>query len=159
MDSSRTSAGQGTSEAFAVAFMEQRGFVHLGYLPPSSGWVLPLLSRLRASPSSALRQRLSRWGESKLSELGLAVSSKIQIVGLSAWRVEAAIGRIALEIQEREGEVVPLINSDAAIQIWQEGILFEALLDIEAFLFEMRSRRRPGIVEAPLTPVQCCRRA
>ena len=97
------------------------------------------MSRLHQGPSSALRERLAQWGETKLSELGLAVSSKIQIVGVSAGRVDTVVSLIATEIQERRVEVLALMNSDAAIQIRQEGVLFEAILDIEAFLFEMHS--------------------
>jgi hypothetical protein len=119
--------------------MEQSGFVHLGYPPPASGWVLRLLTRIQQSASSALRERVSQSGTSKLSELGLAVSSKIHIVGVSKRRVDSVVDQIAKEIQGRKEEVVALLNSDAAIQVRQEGVLFEALLDIEAFLFEMHS--------------------
>jgi hypothetical protein len=119
--------------------MTQSGFVHFCYPPASSHWVLRLLSRLHQSSSSQLKQRVLASWETTLAELALAVSSKIHLVGIAVKRVDADIHRIAGEVQQREAEVISLIDSDACLLIRDEGVLFEALLDIESFLFEMRS--------------------
>ena len=119
--------------------MEHKRIVHICYPSPASGWVLRLLSGLHKSPSPAIKERLSQHWESRLSEVALAVSSKIEIVGTSATRVDDAVHRIGAEVQQRNGELEGLIGTGSCLSIMERGQLIEALLDIESFLFEMHS--------------------
>lgn len=123
----------------ALPNMEQKRIVHICYPSPASGWVLRLLSGLHGSPSASIRERLSQHWESRLSEIALAVSSKIEIVGASARRVDDAVLRISAEVQQRDGELEDLIGTDRCLSIMERGELIEALLDMESFLFEMHS--------------------
>ena len=123
----------------ALLNMEQKRIVHICYPSPASGWVLRLLSGIHASPSAAIKERLSQNWESRLSEVALAVSSKIEIVGASARRVNDAVHRISAEVQQRNGELEDLIGTDGCLSIMRPGQLIETLLDIESFLFEMHS--------------------
>jgi hypothetical protein len=70
-----------------------------------------------------------------LMETGLALTTKIGIVGASVRRVDAVIARVSREVDGREGNITALINQDGCLSLRQEGLLIEALLDIEAFSF------------------------
>ena len=96
--------------------MEQKGFVHFCY-PAGSAWVLRLLGRLHNSESEVLKDRVGRWGESRLADLGLALASKLQIVGVSVHRVDDVVGRIGRELEGRQSEIAALMNEDACLNV------------------------------------------
>ena len=56
-------------------------------------------------PKRGLRERASRWGESKLAELPLALTSGLHIVSVSARRVDDVVGRIGGDHEGRHTAV------------------------------------------------------
>ena len=80
-------------------------FIHINYLP-SSGWVLTIMSRLLNSSDPQLRKAFEHWSETPLKELGIAITTRMHMLGLSACRLNARVAKLREEIAAAPSKLV-----------------------------------------------------
>lgn len=112
--------------------------LHLDYRPPTAGWVLPLQTRLRESPSPTLRDRYARWAEVGLAELGMAVATRLSIAFFVARRLGNLLTQLRDEIAA-SGEVQELLEKGYVYTPKDQALFYEICAATDAFFFEYRS--------------------
>lgn len=115
-----------------------KDFFHLAYLSDDR-WLRPLMSRLRESSSKTLRQRMNEWGDGPLSEMGLALATKLELLRIAVARFDADLDELSKEIEKRPDEVKRCIVEKAALVLPKKALTFQIVADIDSFLFEARS--------------------
>ena len=111
--------------------------------PSAGGWVKPLMTRINSSSSSALRDRMTHnWdppgAENSLGDLALAVSSKIAMLPSALRRVETRLRELDQHLKD-EPRMVDSLRNGAVYKVRDDKVLWELLLDIDCYLFEMYS--------------------
>ncbi len=112
--------------------------LHLDYRPPTAGWVLPLQTRLLNSTSPTLRERYSRWAEVGLSELGIAVATRLALTFYVSRRLGVLLKQLRDEIAA-SGELDDLLAGGYVYTPQESALLYEICAAVDAFFFEFRS--------------------
>jgi hypothetical protein len=115
-----------------------RQFFHIDYRPPVT-WVYPIYNRLNATQSAALKSANSKWESTELSELSLAVATKLALVGTVVRRFNADYKQLLKEIRENEQQIERHIRTKTVWTVSDETLPFRLVADIDAFIFETRS--------------------
>lgn len=118
--------------------MTQR-YLHIGYTPPSSSWLLTIMSYLNQSSIVTLRRRMQSWGTTPLKEMGLALSTKLAMITQVVRRVDSQLQRLNSQLSNNTSVIKEHIRKGAAYKISDKDLPFELLVDLDSFLFESRS--------------------
>lgn len=113
-------------------------YLRIAYLPATAGWVLPLISRLRAARSPSLRKSAETWGSSPVSELGLAVTTKLAILPNVIASVEQVLRQLGEEVEGLE-DLDEYIERQLAFLPKSRELPYQVLAAIDAFVYEFRS--------------------
>ena len=113
-------------------------YIHVDYMP-SSGWVLTIMSRLLKSSDPQLRKAFEQWSESPLKELGIAITTRMQMMGLSIRRLNARVAALREEIAADSSQLDAALSRGYVFQLKDRNLAYELLLDMDSFIFETRS--------------------
>jgi hypothetical protein len=114
---------------------------HVDYEPPDD-WIRRILTRLRESRSPHLRRCFDQWGKSPLVEIGLAVATKRAMLRMTVARVDEAIGQMVAEFNADPHQVEWCLSRSGlkgAFRPKDKTLPYRLLVDIDSFLFELRS--------------------
>ena len=113
-------------------------YIHVDYLP-SAGWVLTIMSRLLKSSDPQLRKAFERWSETPLKELGIAITTRMHMLGLGVRRLNARVAALRAEIAADPSQLDAALSEGYVFQLKDKDLAYELLLDMDSFLFEARS--------------------
>ena len=113
-------------------------YLHVAYLPQSGGWVLPIIREVQNARSAPLRTLASSWGESDLSELGLAVTTKLAILPYVIQSVDNQIAKLGEEAAA-VGTLQEHIDRGAGFMPRDRDLPYKLLGSLDAFIYECRS--------------------
>lgn len=113
-------------------------YLHVGYFPPSTGWVLPIIREVQNARSESLRALGSSWTESDLSELGLAVTSKLAILPHVIQSVDKQLLKLSEEAAAL-GNLQEHIDHGAGFMPRDRELPYKLLASLDAFIYECRS--------------------
>lgn len=113
--------------------------LHLAYLPGAgSAFVLPLITRLNAATSPALKAARATWPQSELADYGMAVSTKLAMLSLIGGRVYGALAALYAELAD-QAKVAEHLKGGFGWMTANRQLPYEILLEVDCFLFEFRS--------------------
>lgn len=78
-------------------------YLHVAHLPQSTGWVLPVIREVQTAASNELRALADTWPKSDLSELGLAVTTKLAILPHVIQAVDQQLAQLGEEAASLAG--------------------------------------------------------
>lgn len=109
--------------------------------PPQGGWVLGIVSRLQSSSSPTLQDRRNAWAAGPLSEMGLALATKLSLLGVVTRRVDEDLRAVSDQLGDPSEIQQHLVAGHACYVADPDrpDLLYETLADIESFIFESRS--------------------
>lgn len=119
-----------------------RKYVDIIYLPKTANWLGSIQTQLRNSSSASLRKKWERWDkwkgkEGSLSEMGLALTTKTEIIGqaidFTKKIIEEFDEQIIIDDLEKYSE------SDLAYSFPDKQIPYKVLFYLETLIFELRS--------------------
>jgi len=117
--------------------------LHFDFTPPWSSWLRQIMTRLRASSSTTLRERMEKWGDSPLSEIGLALTTKVSTLGAVLRLFNSLMARLDEVLKAKtDQELAELVRGNAAMSIPRpEGdtLPYDILVAVDAFFYEFRS--------------------
>jgi hypothetical protein len=113
-------------------------FIHVDYLP-SSGWVLTIMSRLLNSSDPRLRKAFEQWSETPLKELGIAITTRMHMLGLAVRRLNARVAALRAEIAADPSQLDAAIWDGYVFRLKDHDLAYELLIDMDSFIFETRS--------------------
>jgi hypothetical protein len=105
---------------------------------PRITWLYPIWNALHRTPSEALREADSK-RDSTLSDLAVAVATKLVILGTVVNRFNTDYGRL---LKLAADDAVKIRTNRETGTVWivpDDLIAYELLADIEGFVFESRS--------------------
>lgn len=112
-------------------------YLRISYQPGGS-WLLTIMARLNQSSSATLRERMIAWESSPLSEMGLALATKLAMLPCVVHRVDQQLQRLSEQLSN-ESMINDCIHRGAGYPIAEKSLPYEILVDIDSFLFESRS--------------------
>ena len=118
--------------------MNNTEVLHLDYRPSTSHWVLLLQSRLQQSPSTVLRGRYHRWQEVGLSDLAMAVVTRLSLIV----RVSVRLGELLQNLRDEidaSGEIDELLSGGYVYSPKDRRTFYDLCVAVDAFYFEFRS--------------------
>jgi len=113
------------------------GFLHISYLPKSN-WIYPILNKLHSTTCAPLKEKVNKWGESEISELGIALTTKFTMLPYVSDRLNKHLSDLAHQITDMN-LVNEHITNNSAYTIKNTDLPYELLIDLDAFIFETRS--------------------
>ena len=113
-------------------------YIYVDYLP-SSGWVLTIMSRLLNSANPQLRKTFEQWSETPLKELGIAITTRMHMLGLCVRRLNARVAALREEIAADPSQLDAALSDGYVFRLKDKNLAYELLLDMDSFLFEARS--------------------
>jgi hypothetical protein len=113
-------------------------YFHISY-EPEAGWVLSVMTRLAKSEDDRLRKAFESWGATPLRELGFAVTTRIQMLGLSIRRLNRRVAELRNKLHEDEEQLKACLAKGYAFRLSDNHLAYEILLDMDSFIFESRS--------------------
>jgi hypothetical protein len=113
---------------------------HISY-EPENGWVLSIMTRLRKSTNAQLRKAFEEWHETSLREFGFAVTTRMQILGISIVRLNTRVAHLRKCLSEDEEQLQLCLRREYAFRLpfADRHLPYELLLDMDSFIFESRS--------------------
>ena len=112
--------------------------LRVAYLPQSAGWVLPVITEVQRTTSAELRALANSWANSDLSELGLAVTTKLAILPHVIQSVDHLLRQLGKEA-EALVNLQEHINRGAGFMPRDRELPYKLLASIDAFVYECRS--------------------
>jgi len=97
------------------------------------------MSRLLTSSSPRLRAAFEQWSNTPLKELGLAITTRMQMLGLCIRRLNAQVHKLRDEVASDSVQCEDSLARGAAFALKDQQLPYELLLDMDSFLFETRS--------------------
>jgi hypothetical protein len=113
-------------------------YIHVGFLL-SAGWVLTIMSRLLKSSDPQLRKAFEQWSETPLKELGIAITTRMHMLGLGVRRLNARVAALRGEIAADPTQVGAALSDGYVFRLKDNDLAYELLLDMDSFIFETRS--------------------
>jgi len=117
--------------------------LYLDFTPPWSSWLRQIMTRLRTSTCATLRDRMDQWGDSRLSEIGLALTTKISTLGAVLRLFNGLMARLDELLKTKtDQELAELVRRHAAMSFpGREGdtLPYDILVAVDAFFYEFRS--------------------
>jgi hypothetical protein len=112
-------------------------YVFFDYRPQVT-WLYPIWNALNRTTNNALRLAYSK-RDSFLSDLAVAVATKLAILRIVVHRFNADYGRLLKLAAEDAKEIQANRERGTVWIVPNEQIAYELLADVEAFIFESRS--------------------
>lgn len=112
-------------------------YIHITYLPKSANWLLTILSRLISSSSASLKAKHANWSASPLKELGLALSTKFDILSQAVQLTEKDVNKFVQQINK--DDLRKCVAQNKAYTFIDKQMPYRIILDLEALIFELRS--------------------
>jgi hypothetical protein len=72
-------------------------YLHINYVP-ETGWVLSIMSRLLNSENPQMRKAFDQWSDTPLKELGVAITTRMHMLGGCVRRLNARVAELRAEI-------------------------------------------------------------
>jgi hypothetical protein len=113
-------------------------YLHVNYVP-ESGWVLSIMSSLLNSSNPRLREAFEHWSETPLKELGLAITTRMHMLGLSIRRLNASVAELRKQVNADPVLVNACLSEGSALRLKDNDLAYQRLLDMDSFIFETRS--------------------
>jgi hypothetical protein len=113
-------------------------YLHIKYIP-EGGWVLSIMSRLLNSPNQTLRDAFDRWSATPLKELGLAITTRTDMLGLCIRRLNAHVAELRADLTTNTPKLDACLSGGSAFGTKDKKLPYELLLDMDSFIFETRS--------------------
>jgi len=113
-------------------------YLHINY-QPDVGWVLTIMSRLQNSSKPELRKAFDQWHETPLKELGLAITTRMHMLGLCIKRLNKRVDELRREMSADIPQVEECLSKGYAFRLKDKELPYELLLDMDSFIFETRS--------------------
>ena len=114
-------------------------YLYIDYAPPSSSWLLTIMSHLNQSSSVTLRMRMQSWGATPLKQMGFALSTKLAMIAQVVCRVDLQLQRLRSQLSNNTSAIEEHTRKGAAYRISDKDLPYELLIDLDSFLFESRS--------------------
>ena len=103
----------------------------------SANWLKTILSRLSRSTSEILKTKHADWSASPLREMGLALSTKFDILSQAVRLTEKDVYSLLEQINEEK--LNECFAKKLAYTFSDKQMPYRILLDLEALIFELRS--------------------
>lgn len=113
-------------------------YLHIAYLPQSGGWVLPIITEVRGAKSQQLQLLAKSWAKSDLSELGLAVTTKLAMLPHVIETVDQLLSQLCQEA-EALNDLQEHIDKGAGFLPIDRELPYRVLAAIDMFIYEFRS--------------------
>ena len=127
----------------AIPHAQVDKFLHLDYEPPWRTWLLQIMTRLRTSTCATLRNRMEQWGESLLSEIGLALTTKVSTLGAVLRLFDGLMARLHEVLKDKtDTEIAELVRRSAAMGLprpERDRLPYDILVAVDAFFYGFRS--------------------
>jgi len=104
---------------------------------PNCTWIYPILNALNAA-NDDLKKRTEEWEKVGLSELGLALSTKLRMISIVVERIDKHLGKLSEELQGDKEKALEFYRGGYAYTV-KHIDPFVLVVDLEAFIFETRS--------------------
>jgi len=111
--------------------------VRVAYLPNGS-FVLPIIARLHGSSRPEVHGLAGTWERSELSLIGASLSTKATMLGHLSRRLFSSITPLVTELSQRD-DLRDFIDGGYGWIPSQRGLPYEALLELDSFIFEFRA--------------------
>jgi hypothetical protein len=121
-----------------MAQKSENQYFHISY-EPEAGWVLSMMTRLAKSKDARLQEAFKSWGATPLRELGFAVTTRIQMLGLCIHRLNRRVTELRKKLGEDEEQLQACLEKGYAFRLSDNHLAYEVLLDMDSFIFESRS--------------------
>lgn len=112
-------------------------YLHINYFLQEN-WLRKILTRLNQSSNDVLRRRIEKWGSSPMSEMGLAIATKLTMLPLIVRRVDQQLDRLSEQLDD-ESMVKECLRKGAVYPVKDKDLPYEILIDIDSFIYELRS--------------------
>jgi hypothetical protein len=122
----------------AVTSDERSLYLHIAYIPKSAGWLLPIITAVKGARSPQLRRRADSWPDSDLSQLGLAVSTKLAILPHVSQGFQSLLDQLGKEVADLK-DLEEHIQEQAGFVPKDGHLPYRLLASIDAFIYEFRS--------------------
>lgn len=116
--------------------ISSRKIVFFAYIPEDATWINPILGRLQRSSNEKIQERLKKYGETKLSELGLSLSTKLQMILEIVGRVENIGIELSDVLDKRQEDVVKCLDEGCVFSFQDRNFPYALLIELDAFIFE-----------------------
>lgn len=113
-------------------------YLHIAYIP-ENGWVLTIMSRLFNCSNPRLKAGFDRWSDTPLKELGLAITTRMHMLGLCIRRLNAHVAELRTKLNADREQLDYCLSKGAAFQVQPTEAVYELLIDMDSFIFETRS--------------------
>jgi len=121
-----------------VSLLIMTEILHLNYDPVEAAWIISILTRLRSSVSVTLKERLSKWKEIGLTEIGMAFTTRLELRYRAAFKFSKLLQKLRDEIND-SGKLDELLNGGYVYDPEDHRILYDICVAIDALYFESRS--------------------
>lgn len=112
--------------------------LHLDFDTQHVAWLSPLQTRLRKSSADQLRQRYTRWGDTGLGDLALAIATRLAICD----RVQQHLGKLmeslATELGQWDG-LNEAIEERSCFRPSHPGMAFDICAAVDSLIAEFRA--------------------
>jgi len=112
-------------------------YAHINYVP-ENGWVLSIMSSLLNSSDPQLHEAFEQWSGTPLKELGFAITTKIDMLGLAIKRLNGRLAELRKQMTADPTLLDSCLSEGSAFALKDNHLAYELLLDIELFIFETR---------------------
>lgn len=119
----------------------QRSITEILHVNYSAGpaWQYPILNRLNATTSEALRERYRSWPEA-LSEKSLALATKLRLLPIVSDTVERQWQSLIAELAKIPADDIAKCIAQGRVPVLEDDLAaFRLILAIDSFVFEVRS--------------------
>jgi len=123
--------------ATILASTRMKRILRVEYIPNGS-FVLPILNRLQHTSSPSVRKLLEKWRDGELGTLGASLSTKLTMMSFILKRLHSKLIPLSVELAQRT-DVQGLLDTGFTWRPSQRDLPYEALLELDSFIFEFRS--------------------
>lgn len=113
-------------------------YLHVAYLPQSAGWVLSVIKEVQSAKSTEMRALANSWVNSDLSELGLAVTTKLALLPHVIQSVDQLLALLVKEAAALD-DLQEHIDREAGFKPQDQELPYKLLAAVDAFIYECRS--------------------
>lgn len=111
------------------------GFLRIAY-QPTTGYGYSIINALRSSNAPSAGKLLAEWESSGAGKHLVSISTKLRIVDVVLDRLERSLDALKREVA-RQADLEELMKHNQGVIT--SDIVFDALTDIDAFFFELKS--------------------
>jgi len=113
-------------------------YLHIAYVP-EAGWVLSMMARLKESNAPQLQKAFQNWSNTKLVELGIAITTRMAILARCIRRLNGRVAELRRDLSADAEKLEFCLSKGYAFDLRDKDLAYELLLDMDSFIFETRS--------------------